>query len=571
MIHFGKLVKLAAKGYLFILLGILISCEPATPGVEKLQLPEPHPSNGNIQLPPNFGALVVTDSLGRGRHIAVRDNGDIYVKLRTLKDGYGIIALRDTNGDGRADLSQGFGDYTGTGIAIHKGQLYASSDTSVYRYAFEGEALLPNINGEIIAEGFPNQRQHAAKSLAFDGAGNMYVNVGAPSNACQEEMRQAGSKGLYPCPQLERQASIWRFKDDVPGQTQEKDGYKYASGIRNAVALEWDHAANSLYAVQHGRDDLHRLFDQVFTVADNTEKPAEEFLQINDGDSFGWPYCYFDPTVNKKMMGPEYGGDGKTQGRCEGIKPPIMSFAAHLAPNDLLFYTGDQFPERYKNGAFIAFHGSWNRIPNIQQGFFVVFVPMKEGKPSGNWEVFADGFVGRRPVKNPGDAVTRPCGLSQGPDGSLYVVDSQKGKLWRIMYYEEGLKQQPVQQIAEEIDTTLTEDVPGELLAGKRVYDFYCRACHQDNGMGVPGMNPPLGGTDWVTGDKSRLIGVILNGLNEPIEIKGETYQNAMASHRHLTDQQISDVLTFIRRSFGNDENGVSTNEVASVRSQLGS
>lgn len=552
------------------MLGLFIACGPTTTPEAKIQLPKPDADNGRIQLPPDFGAVVVADSLGRGRHIAVRDNGDIYVKLRRLEDGKGIVALRDTNMDGRADIQASFGDYTGTGVAIHKGHLYASSDTSVYRYAFEGDGLLPNTQGELIVGGFINQGQHASKPFTFDQTGNIYVNVGAPSNACQQEMRQAGSPGIDPCPQLERQAGIWQFKDDLPGQTQEENGHRYATGIRNAMALEWNNVSNSLYALQHGRDDLHRLFDKIFAVEDNTEKPAEEFLQVSDGDDFGWPYCYYDPTASKKFVGPEYGGNGRTQGRCEGIKEPIMAFPAHLAPNDLLFYTGDLFPERYQNGAFIAFHGSWNRIPNVQQGFFVVFVPMKDGKPSGNWEVFADGFVGPTPVKNPGKAVTRPCGLAQGPDGSLYVVDSQVGKVWRIMYYEEGLEQQPIQHIVEQVDTTQTEEVPAELAEGKKVYDFYCMACHQTNGMGVPGMNPPLGGTDWVTGDKNRLIGVVLNGLSDPIEINGETYQNAMASHRHLTDRQISDVLTYIRKSFGNDADAVTPDEVASVRAEVG-
>lgn len=554
------------------LMALLMACGPQQEA-DLVSLPSPDPGNGGIQLPPNFGALVVVDSLGRGRHMAVRDNGDIYVKLRNPEEGRAIVALRDTNADGRADLIEGFGDYTGTGMAIHNGYLYASSDSTVHRYALQEGALLPDPNGEKIVGGLPKQRSHAAKGFTFDGVGNLYVNIGGPSNACQEEARTPGSPGQDPCPQLERQAGIWKFKADQPGQTQLKDGSRYATGIRNGFALDWNHSANSLYALQHGRDDLHRLFDAMFTVEDNTEKPAEEFLQIDEGDDFGWPYCYYDPFADEKKLAPEYGGNGKVQGRCEGIKPPILDFPAHLAPNDLLFYTGDLFPERYKNGAFIAFHGSWNRAPNLQQGFFVVFVPMKDGQPNGNWEVFADGFVGPTPVSSSGAAVARPCGLAQGPDGSLYVVDSQKGKVWRIGYYPEGLPEFSEQEMmaAEEAmtpDTTAADEVPAELLAGKKVYDFYCLACHQENGMGVPGMNPPLGGTDWVTGDKARLIGVVLNGLNETIEVNGETYQNAMAAHRHLSDQQIADVLTYIRQSFGNDASEVTPEEVAQVRAQ---
>ena len=169
----------------------------------------------------------------------------------------------------------------------------------------------------------------------------------------------------------------------------------------------------------------------------------KNFLQVSEGDDYGWPYCYYDQFQEKKILGPEYGGDSKIQGRCENIKSPIMAFAGHLAPNDLLFYTGDQFPERYKNGAFIAFHGSWNRAPLPQAGYFVAFVPFENGKPTGEWEIFAEGFAGKEEIKSPRDAKDRPMGLAQGPDGSLYVTSSMTGKIWRIMYYGEKFKYSP--------------------------------------------------------------------------------------------------------------------------------
>jgi mono/diheme cytochrome c family protein len=104
------------------------------------------------------------------------------------------------------------------------------------------------------------------------------------------------------------------------------------------------------------------------------------------------------------------------------------------------------------------------------------------------------------------------------------------------------------------------------MAAGQEVYNTYCRACHMDDGGGVAGLNPPLKGTDWVTGDKTRLIRVILEGLSEVIEIDGQTYQNAMAAHNFLTDQQIADVLTYLRQSFGNDAGPLTPEEVATVR-----
>jgi glucose/arabinose dehydrogenase len=391
--------------------------------------------DANIRLPDNFTAAVVADSVGRARHIAVRDNGDIYVQLYRLKDDKGMVALRDTDGDVRADEVEYFGDYRGTGCAIYNGHLYSSSPGEVYRYQFNGDALLPDVASKtLIVGGFPDQQQHEQKSFTFDQEGHIYVNVGGPSNACQEQARSAGSPGQDPCPQLERQASIWQFDAEKPAQTQMRDGLQYARGIRNAVALDWNPATNNLFALQHGRDQLSTLWPELFNDEQSAELPAEEFLSIEEGDDFGWPYCYYDHLDGKKVLAPEYGGDGEEQGRCAGIKSPILGFPAHMAPNDLLFYTGNQFPERYKNGAFIAFHGSWNRAPLPQKGYFVVFVPMENGQPSGDWEIFAEGFAGAEEIASPRDAVHRPCGLAMGPDGSLYVSDDVKGKIWKIAY-----------------------------------------------------------------------------------------------------------------------------------------
>ena len=111
-----------------------------------------------------------------------------------------------------------------------------------------------------------------------------------------------------------------------------------------------------------------------------------------------------------------------------------MAFPAHMAPNALLFYTGSMFPEKYKNGAFIAFHGSWNRSPLPQEGYYVAFVPFENGKPTGKWEIFANGFAGVDVITSTRAAQHRPCGLAQGPDGSLYVSDDSKGTIYRILY-----------------------------------------------------------------------------------------------------------------------------------------
>lgn len=382
----------------------------------------------NLVLPKGFTSTVFHDNLGRARHITVAPNGDVYAKLERLKDGKGIYRLIDENKDGVADKAEGFANYTGTGIAIKNGYLYASSDAAIYRYKMNGSTLGEQ---ELIVQGLIDKRQHASKSLTLDNQGNIYVNIGAPSNACQEKDRGKGSPGMMPCPILDSAGGIWQFKADKLNQSY-AEGVRYATGLRNVVGLDWNSDVNDLYVTQHGRDMLFQFFPELFSQKDGAESPAEELFRIKKGDDAGWPYCYYDNAKQKKLLAPEYGGDRVKTGVCDGKTKSIVQFPGHMAPNGLLFYTGKSFPEKYRNGAFVAFHGSWNRAPEPQEGYFVVFVPMKNGMPSGNWEVFADGFAG--PGKATGRAEFRPCGLAQGPDGSLYVSDDNKGRIWKITY-----------------------------------------------------------------------------------------------------------------------------------------
>lgn len=420
------------KAALFVLsTALFVSCtsRPSNPA-DYLAFPD---DNGGISLPDGFKAVKVADSLGNARHITVADNGDVYVVLRRQKDGHGIVALRDGNNDGQAEQIEYFSNIAGTGIQLHEGYLYVSSDTSVHRYEMTEGQLVPDSEPQTIVSGFPHQNSHAAKSFTFDDAGNIYVNVGAPSNACQKESRTPGSPGQDPCPQLEWQAGIWQFSATATGQDQQEDGHRYATGIRNAVALDWNTTANSLYLVQHGRDQLNTLWPDHFTDEENAALPAEEFFKVDDGDNFGWPYAYYDWQKEQKMVMPEYGGDGETPVEEGKYENPIMAFPGHWAPNDLLFYTGTQFPPEYRNGAFIAFHGSWNRAPEPQQGYKVVFVPFSGESPSGQYRDFATGFPGSQKPQ-PGTADHRPMGLAQGPQGSLYITDSVEGTIWRVVH-----------------------------------------------------------------------------------------------------------------------------------------
>lgn len=422
--HFKKII------FFLIISFIVVACSSETSPTENINFAA---NNGGLTLPDGFRASVVADSTGYARHITVNDNGDIYVVLRRAQNENGIVALRDENNDGNADQTEYFSDITGTGIQLHNGYLYVSTDSSVHRYDLSGDELVPTSEPETVISGFPQQNSHAAKSFTFDNSGNIYVNVGAPSNACQEKARTKGSPGLDPCPQLERQGGVWKFSATETGQTQQEDGQRFATGIRNSVALDWNSATNNLYVVQHGRDQLNTLWPEYFTAEENAALPAEEFFLVNEGDNFGWPYAYYDWQKEQKMVMPEYGGDGETPAEEGKYEDPIMAFPGHWAPNDLLFYTGDHFPAKYKNGAFIAFHGSWNRAPEPQEGYNVVFVPFDGDNPSGDFEEFATGFPGSEDPQ-PGTAEHRPMGLAQGPDGSLYITDSAKGKIWRVMY-----------------------------------------------------------------------------------------------------------------------------------------
>lgn len=542
------------------------------------------PDNGGLSLPGGFEAVVVADSIGRARHIAVNNNGDIYVKLRPNEDG--IVALRDTDNDGKADIISAFGDYPneggGTGMAIYNHHLYLSNSGGVYRYELTPGRLLPEGEAQIvIAYDYRNAThgsEHSAKPITFDGEGNMYIPFGSPSDVCQEENRVFGSPGQDPCPELEEYAGIWQFDPNKLEQGQ-NDGVRYATGIRSVTAFDWNHADNTLYVVQHGRDYLVRMFPEVYSSWESALLPSEEFMRVTEGSDFGWPYCYFDQLQNKRVLNPEYGGDGNIVERCDEFDRPLIGFSGHWAPNDLLFYTGDQFPDRYKNGAFIAFHGSTTREGYPQAGYTVIFVPFENGEPTGDWEVFANGFAGHDPLVNQSDAEHRPMGLATGPDGSLYITDSIKGKIWRVMYNgdknnfnEEHLaRMEEVKRTASNIRTPHEEDdylMVNEEIAtiGEGVFRSYCAVCHQNDGGGSFPRYPPLSRTDWVTGNKERLINIIANGLEGPIEVKGEQYDFPMPPHNFLSDREVAGVATYIRQNFQNDASDVTVEEVEKFR-----
>jgi glucose/arabinose dehydrogenase len=383
----------------------------------------------DLTLPEGFRATVFHTGVGSSaRHIAVRDDGTVFVSQRSGE----LIALQDVDHDGVADRIERRKLPITTGLAIHGAFLYFSDDVSVSRVPLD-DGLMPAGEVQRIVGGFPRQGSHATKTIALNDAGDLFVNVGAPSNACQEKRRSPGSPGLDPCPQRERQAAIWRFAAGRLDQDQ-LDGERYVTGTRNVVAMAWNGPADALYFVMHGRDQLSTLWPRYFDDKDSAAMPAEEFHRAVPGADYGWPYTYVDPRTGKRMIAPEYGGDGRTEAAPGKYQAPLYAYPAHWAPNDLLFYTGDAFPARYRGGAFIAWHGSWNRAPLPQDGYRVTFQPFADGTVKGPPEDFMLGFKGEETLKRPSDARWRPCGLAIGPDGAVYLVEAVEGRIWRVTW-----------------------------------------------------------------------------------------------------------------------------------------
>ncbi len=558
-------------------------------------LPPGDPDNGGLFLPGNFEAVVVADSIGRARHLTVNTNGDIYVKLTyndIMHGSGGTVGIRDANNDGKADIITYFGDYKDegglpAGIAVHEGYLYTSTVKYIYRNKLTKGQLVPDSKTEVIlTDDDENLRKHwhTAKPFAFDRHGHMYVPFGAPTDAAQDinlvgPAGIPGGKGLDPAPDLEKYAGIWRFDAAKKGQTQ-KDGYKYATGIRSVLGIDWNPQDDCLYVAMNGMDNFHTRYPQIYSAWQAAVLPAEPLLKVTEHANFGWPYAYYDQLQGKNVLQPGYGGDGKTIGRAAQFDVPLMGFPGHWAPMDLLFYTGDQFPARYKQGAFVAFHGSTDRSPYPQAGYIVCFVPFKNDKPAGDWEVFADGFTGVDTVFNTSDAVYRPMGLAMGPDGSLYISESNKGRIWRVMYKGDKQAFGAAQLAAMEKRKSRTyiktpDEVKDNLgmggeMNGLILYNSYCTGCHQRDGKGDNNRYPPLMGSDWIAGNKDQLIKVILHGLQGEIKVNGKTFNGVMPAHGgFLDDHAIASIATYINKRFNKETNLVASAEVARLRGNV--
>jgi glucose/arabinose dehydrogenase len=553
-----------------VLLSVLISCAVLAQTAPRSPLPAPDPDDGGITLPQGFRALVVADNLVVNRKvgdtaehlrgIAVAANGDIYAKGRSGS----IFALRDADSDGRAEVIKEFGPGDGgTHIAFHDGWLYHSSRTAVYRYKYTPGELVPTSELQTVVSKLPAERDHDAKAFAFDDQGRMLVEIGSPYNVYSTPDRQRGAKGMDPTEFQKTYGGFWRFDANKLNQTQ-ADGVRFSTGHRHSLALIWNPVSKQFFMVQMGRDNLNVVDPVHYDELDNAERVSEVMHALHEGSNLGWPYSYWDPFKKAHMLAPEFEGDGFKRIDPDPYDKPVVAFPAHWAPIQMVLYTGTQFPEKYRGGAFVAFHGSWNRAPRPQAGYNVVFVPFDDkGMPLGTYEVFASGFAGTTDFVNTSDARYRPAGVAVGPDGSLYITDTEKGRIWRVIYT--GQTNTTANRAASV--TSATSSAPDDRSRGAQLYQQFCAACHMADGNGVSGMQPPLVGSAVVAGDPATLIRAVLRGPAQVLPANRPKYSNLMPPFdASINDADLADTLSFVRRVFGKGASAITAADVAEQR-----
>jgi glucose/arabinose dehydrogenase/cytochrome c553 len=504
--------------------------------------------NGGLSLPSGFCATVFADNIGHVRHMAVAPNGVLYVNTwsgrfyrnDTPPAGGFLVALKDSKDDGHADKIERFGagvpegSAGGTGIAIYKDAVYAEQNDKIIRYALSSDSIVPNTAPLAIVSGLPLSGNHPMHPFIIDAQGHIYVDLGSATNSCQSQDRMPGAMGQDPCTELETRAGTWLYDANKSDQ-HFSPAERFITGLRNGEGFGID-STGRVFATQHGRDQLSQNFSKLYTPKQSAELPAEELVLLQKGADYGWPECYYDRDQQKLVLAPEYGGDGGHKvGVCAEKTAPVASFPGHWAPNDLLIYTGTALPKSYRDGAFIAFHGSWNRAPEPQGGYNVVFQPLKDGKASGDFVVFTDGFAGR--IKEPGQAAFRPTGIAMAQDGSLYISDDKHGRIWHITYH--GSADSPVAAAPAPVIAAVENSgspagaggaslpiPPGatkeQITLGDRIFHGEaaggtCSGCHGSDARGGP-QAPSLVKGRWLIGDGSlkSITDTIANGVPKP-------------------------------------------------------
>ena len=584
----GSLLPAAAAAASLVLAGLGSARAQNTTAANAVKSDSPACANdAGLELPAGFCASIFADGLGHVRHIVAAPNGVLYANTWSGRyyakspppAGAFLIALEDTTGQGKANVIRRFGatpatgGHGGTGIALHGGYLYAELNDKIVRYRMSSSSIVPTGPAQTVVHGLPLTGDHPMHPFVIAADGWLYMDSGSPSNACQRENRMLESPGIRPCPELATRAGIWRFSAKKLHQ-KFSPAARYATGIRNGEGLAFN-SAGELYSTQHGRDQLSQNWPKLYTPEQGAYLPAEELMHVVRGGDYGWPYCYYDEVQGRLMLAPEYGGNGHKVGLCAHKRAPVAAFPGHWAPNDLAFYSGKQFPPHYRDGAFLAFHGSWNRAPFPQQGYDVVFQPLANGKAAGRCEIFAAGFAGAD--KDPGSAAHRPSGLAVGPDGSLYVSDDVRGRIYKITYRggtgsgrassvrkcpdmtavgstAGSANPVPLEGIHPHAGTTASLPVPkgatremldlGDRIFHGEVASGTCAGCHGAEGKGTP-LAPDLTAGKWMWSDGS------LSGIEETIRHGVPTpkeYRSPMPAMggAQLDDQQLAAVAAYV-------------------------
>ena len=385
-----KKIGLFSSILVCILTITLFSCKEKEAEKEKIVLA---PYNGplplqNLNLPEGFKIDVYAEGVDGARSMAMGDDGTLFVGTRNDKTVY---ALKDTDGDYRADMIKIL-DSTlevPNGIAFRDGALYVAEVGRLLRYP-NIEANLESLpEPQIVYDDYPTEFHHGWKYIAFGPDGKLYVPVGAPCNICD-------STGVD-----ERYGTITRMDPD--GSNREI----YARGVRNTVGFTWHPETGELWFTDNGRD---MMGDDV--------PPCELNRVAEAGQHFGYPFCH-----GGTIADPEFGD----QRPCSDFVPPVQALGAHVAPLGVTFYRGSNFPEAYKQYAFIAEHGSWNRSSKV--GYRISLVKL-EGNKAVSYETFIDGWLNDATQK----AFGRPVDMLVLKDGSMLISDDYGDAIYRVWY-----------------------------------------------------------------------------------------------------------------------------------------
>ncbi|MGA9507662.1 MAG: c-type cytochrome [Candidatus Sulfotelmatobacter sp.] len=580
----SAIIALAAM----VMLGSLAPAKSeSNPGAEAKGQPCQNDDSG-LKLPSGFCATVFAEGIGHARQMVVAPNGVLYVNTwsgryygnDTPHAGGFLVALQDKSGSGKADVIERFGDTVqnggagGTGIGVFKGAIYAEINDRIARYSLAPGSIVPSSSAETIVSGLPLGGDHPMHPFIITADGKMYVDVATATNSCQLKNRQLKSPGADPCTELETRGGVWLYDANETNQIF-SPAERFATGIRNAEGFAID-SSGRLFVTQHGRDQLRANWPDFYTPEQEATLPSEELLVLKPKGDYGWPECYHDPFVHKLLLAPEYGGDGKTVGVCANKVAPIAVFPAHWAPNAMVRYDKEQFPAHYRGGVFIAFHGSWDRAPYAQGGYNVVFQALNGNHASGQCEIFADGFAGA--VKSPAEAEHRPSGLAVGTDGSLYISDDVRGRIYRIVYRggtdfnaanltpcpsATAPAGNPVEETAKPPEGThpdagaaansrlpIPEGATRDMVElGERIYrgqvgGAACTGCHGESGQGTP-LGPKLTAHKWLWSDGSYagIAKTITDGVSQPKEYRSPMPPMGGAQ---LTPDQVSALAAYI-------------------------